>query len=250
MNAHPPSPNLARQLFQGAAPAIALIASLALAGCGSTARVDDNTLTAKRGSPIDGKPVALALRFRQHVWKDPGLYMTGQTPKPGETVTREYDFTRELKDYVIVTDAENNLGTREMLTATEPAIRQALALAGARVTDDPDAPFRLDAEVTFGPTAAPAYADYDLGKSLGMSMLTLGLGPRQYQLREDYALTLRLTDTTTGAVLLERSFRETDAHPHSVSQLDFSAIQRSANAARGLYLDSLEGNLNDFLGAL
>ena len=221
-----------------------------LDGCSSTPRVDEHQLAPSSGSVLDGETVAVMTRIRQHVWKGAGIHAIGQRPGPHDTVLHDYDFDRRLASNLVVQDAEVGLGTREMLQDLEPTLVEALNSAGAVITDSPDVRFQLDAELTFGPTPAPAYSAHLLGKSLGSSLLTLGLGPSQYALRSDFQLRLRLREAESGRVVAEDTFTADESHAQSLHALDVGAQARSAEAARKLFRDTLEGQLSAFMAAL
>lgn len=220
-----------------------------LTGCGTVAKVDNNKIKNQRDTFINGKSISLKFKYRQHEWRDSGLHLIGQAPKPGETQEVDYDLTRELKKGVILQDVEMGLGTREILARFEPTLTQALQSAGAYVSG-PKEDFLLNATLTFGPTPAPAYADYNLGKSLGTSLLTMGLAPRQYRLRTDYTLNLALRDANSGKTVKEKTCKSNQEHAHSISKFDLSNTQQKhIDAAKDLFVDSLEGCLNDFLAS-
>lgn len=220
-----------------------------LAGCGTVAQVENNQIEKRQHTLLNGKSIALRANYRIHEWNDDGMYLIGQKPKPGETHDVDYDSTRELKKGVVLQDSELGLGTRDLLGRFEPTLRQALQASGANVSGSAE-DYQLNATLTFGPTPAPAYADYNFGKSLGMGLVTMGLAPKQYRLRTDYTLTLVLRDLRSGQLVKQEICKSDQEHAHSISQFDLSNVQQKhISAAKALFVDSLEGCLNDFLKA-
>ena len=227
-----------------------VLATLALGACGSAAKIEQTDLSTRTVGTLDGRSVRVAVDFRQHYWKDGGLHMTGQEPAPGETEVRDYDFDRELKDYAIVADAELVRKTRDMLYLVEPRLREALERAGAMPTEQDAADLVMDAVFEFGPTPAPAFADFDLGKSLGLGLVTMGMAPKQYMIRTDYTLSLRLSDARDGAVIHAQTFRDRDALPHSTSSFTLPHLRKETDTAVKQFEESLEQNLNAFLAGI
>ncbi|MBN2232036.1 MAG: hypothetical protein JXR25_13290 [Pontiellaceae bacterium] len=228
---------------------IFIITVIFITGCSTIPKVDQNQLAIGNGSVIDGKTVKINYRIRQHYWKEGFVHSIGQRPEPEEIETKDYDAERELKSGIILADMEINLGTRQILQRFEPVLERALRAAGAQLDND-NHTYSLIAELCFGPTPAPAYSVYELGKSVGVSLMTLGLGPKKYELHNDYTLKLCLTEHATGNVIKQHEYVADDSYLHNIHSLDIGAHKRSIEAACDLFEDSLEGFLTDFFSNL
>lgn len=227
---------------------LALSGTLGLTACGTPAPIEQHELAAHCGSALDGKRVALALRYRQRVWTDGKTHLIGTQAGPGEYELRDYDFERELVDNALVVEFERVMNTRGQLQLLRPRLVEAIESSCATFVEQPDqADLLLSATIEFGPTPAPAYADHQLARSAVSRVLTLGLAPDSYQLRGDYRLELSLGAPYSTQAWVAHEYITEESQDFSASRFNLNLNRNNGTAATELFDQLLKRDISDFL---
>ena len=174
-----------------------LIVAAAMAGCASTTpqkspeqQVSESPFP--KIAAFSGKRISLNIDFRQkHEKKE----------QKEEFEIRPVERTKEKDMYqgAILQDARISLKTNDQLEFFERYVAHTLIQSGAVIVPtESSSDMAINATLTYGPTPAPAYRDYNFGKSLGMSLMTLGLGPRSYDSVVDYTISIELKKAETS----------------------------------------------------
>lgn len=231
-------------------PLIGLFAFV-LGGCGTqVARIDHNQLTPMADSIVEGKSVAVETEAWELFHKGGGLVTMGHGVDRTKLLRRRYDKDSDINaGGPLFVRADKAAGTREMLAAFQPTLEQGLRAGGGRIAALGEAQYLLEAQLTFGPYPAPAYTRVKLGEATAQNLVTLGFGATPNKVWADYELTLRLRDQETGEIVRERT--ETVFHgydeTHREGTFDLGVQKKNAAAAKGAFIDSIEGQIASFL---
>jgi len=224
-----------------------------MVGCGTVATVEQKKMHANSNA-FENKKVSITDNYRRTYWKDGIVHMIGSKPQPGETLEHEYDINKKLpkiNKYDFIVSAEAQGKTIPMLKMLKPKIEQMISMGkGSVVQDNKGADYEITATITFGPTPMPAYAERNMGESMGKRLLTLGLVPTgYYTIKNDYKLKLALK-TKQGKEILNKEYIVNNSVQQSVSDLSFSQHETNTETVIKLYESSLNDKLNDFLSSI
>jgi hypothetical protein len=233
------------------AVSIACVLSIG-AGCTSTAPTKPVAdLVAERSQvtfpSLSGKSVALDLGLFQRAWKDSGLHTKGQsyTDDDVEIKVVERVSDADMTQNWVVQDVRLSLKTNEQLDYFEQSVESSLTRSGVLIADQGKSDYTLVAQLTFGPTPAPSFGSYNLGKSLGMGLLTLGLGPDSHSAQTDFDVLFRLQDAS-GNVISEYSKTVQQEEEFMKHPLNISGGAQVLDSAMELFRASLETQLEAF----
>lgn len=219
--------------------------SFVLAGCANPPRNDvAEPVATSVMSPIQGlqdKSIAIQVDMA-YLRKQGG---NGGDALKIEPVQRVAD--KDMERGLIFEDARLQLKTNAQLDLFEKYIYKIAERSAAKIVSNPaGADYVLHAKLTFGPMPAPAYRDVNAAKTLGISLLTMGLGPRSWSAVVDYTVDLRL-DSAEG---------KTIAHYKEKVQANSEQLKSGFNSSRDAEVQedaiialnsSFVQNLNNFI---
>ena len=239
----------AKQIFRSAA--LACVFSLGT-GCISSTQTkpasDQLVENQKITFPIlAGKSVDLQIDIFQRVRKKGGIYFYGQEYDPEDIEIKAIERTadEEMQRNWLIEDVRLSLKTNDQLDYFEKSLEQAIEHSGANLSSSDDADYTLEAKLTFGPTPAPAYQSYNLGKSMGVGLLTLGLGPKSYSAETDYEVQFVLKDSA-GRIFTDYSQTIREEKEVMKHNLNISRHKQVRDIAFEIFRLSLAENLASF----
>lgn len=181
------------------------ISAILLGGCASAPQKSIEQQISDHYPPtisaLSGKSVAINIEFMQRINKSENISNKSQD--------NSYDIApviitqdKDMKSGLIFEDARIQLKTNEQLDFFQKYIYETVSRSGGlALPAGQNADMLLSAKLTFGPVPAPAYRDHNLGKSLGISMLTLGLGPSSWSAIVDYKIDIHIQDNKRNSVV-------------------------------------------------
>lgn len=196
---------------------------------------------------LAGKSVELQIDMFQRVRKKGGIYSHGQEYDPEDIEIKAIKRTadEEMQSNWLIEDVRLSLKTNDQLDYFEQSLKQAIEQSGATLSSSDDADYTLEAKLTFGPTPAPAYQSYNLGKSMGVGLLTLGLGPKSYSAETDYEVQFVLKDSA-GRILTDYSQTIREEKEVMKHNLNISRHNQVRDVAVEIFRLSLAENLTSF----
>jgi hypothetical protein len=239
----------AKQIFRAAALACVFGLGTGCMSSGQTKPASDQLVENQQVTiPIlAGKSVELQIDMFQRVRKKGGIYSHGQEYDPEDIEIRPIKRTanEEMQSNWLVEDVRLSLNTNDQLDYFEQSLENTIEHSGATLSSSGDADYTLEAKLTFGPTPAPAYQSYNLGKSMGVGLLTLGLGPKSYSAETDYEVRFVLKDSK-GRILTDYSQTIREEKEVMKHNLNISRHNQVRDIAVEIFRLSLTENLASF----
>ncbi len=217
-----------------------ILAMSAMSGCSNAPQktVDDQVQERQAFTihALKGKSVALDVAYFQKVKKE------GTDELEVRPVEREKD--NEMYKGVLLEDARLQLKTNEQLDFFQKYLERVVTTSGGQLAQEGSkADVKIQASLTYGPTPAPAYRSYNFGKSLGLGLLTLGLGPNSYDAVADYEIGLTLNDNNKT---VEYKARVEQSSEHLKSSFNIGRWSEVQEAAMEAFRVTLEAQLKAF----
>jgi len=196
---------------------------------------------------LSGKSVILDVDLFQRSWKNSGIHTKGQSYTADDVEVKAVERVDDdnMTQNWVVQDVRLSLKTNEQLDYFEQSVKSSLARSGVSLVNQDESDYTLEAQLTFGPTPAPAFGSYNLGKSLGMGLLTLGLGPDSHSAVTDFDVFFRLKDAS-GHVVSEYSKSVQQEEELMKHPLNISRDSQVLDSAMKLFQTSLEAQLEAF----
>lgn len=180
---------------------------------------------------LKGKSVSLDVAYFQKMKKE------GKDEFEVRSVELKND--SEMYKGIIVEDARLQLKTNEQLDFFQKYLERIVTISGGQlVQNGSKADVKIQAGLTYGPMPAPAYRSYNLGKSLGLGLLTLGFGPNSYDGVVDYEISLTLSGNSKQVEYKNRVEQSSEQLKSSFNIGRSSEVQEAAMEAFRLTLET------------
>jgi hypothetical protein len=168
------------------------------AGCATHAKIDVPATTKVNSENWQGKSFNVDIYYSQ---PEPGVFSGGDQ--------------QELKP---LKKAKLSVGAVQVLSNLPQTVMNQLPM-NAIYTEESNADYTLRVELVAHNKKGPTFADYEFGKSLAKSFLTLGMGSDEYNIVADFDV--KYTLTNQGGQSYEKAFTVKDSVDHERSSVEF-----------------------------
>ena len=167
-----------------------------LSGCASHAEIKMPTVTKVHNSAYENKTLNYEILYSQ---PKPGVFSGGEQ-LPLESLDK----------------AELSVASASTLKELPKFIFEQLPISVKHLTENAELTLKL--EITAHNKRGPAYSDYEAAKSLGKSLLTLGLGSAEYNIVADFDVKYVLFQN--GEELFTKDYEVKDEVDHEKGKFD------------------------------
>ncbi len=171
---------------------------LLAAGCANHAKIDMPVVSKVNADQWHGKSFQYEVFYSQ---PQPGIFTGGEQ--------------QQLKP---LNEAQLSVGSAQVLADLPQILADQLPL-GAKLTTDGQADYRLKIELIAHDKKGPTYADYEFGKNLAKSFVTLGMGADEYDIVADFDITYFLI--AKDGKTYSKAFSVKDSVDHERSAVEF-----------------------------
>lgn len=200
---------------------VTILAMLAiLGGCATHAEIKAPVVTQIHSDVYEGKTLSLNILYSQ---PKPGVFSGG-----------------EQLPLVPIENAELSVASSATLRKLPTYILDQLPASVKQVSGQGD--FNLVVAITAHDKKGPAYADYELGKSFGKSLITLGFGSDEYNIIADFDA--KYTLYHAGKQVFTKDYKVEDSVDHERGKLE--GISSTNDFASQLLEKHLIITLNNF----
>jgi hypothetical protein len=175
-----------------------LVLLLLTVGCATHAKIDVPATTKVNSANWQGKSFNVDIYYSQ---PEPGVFSAGNQ--------------QELKP---LKEAKLSVGAVQVLSNLPQTVMAQLPM-NAVYTEESNADYFLHIELIAHNKRGPTFADYEFGKNLAKSFLTLGLGADEYNIIADFDVKYTLTDQ--GGQSYEKAFAVKESIDHERSSVEF-----------------------------
>ncbi|PTB99141.1 hypothetical protein C9993_04475 [Marinobacter sp. Z-F4-2] len=200
-----------------------LFAAALLTGCANHATFKTPSPYTSIDDEFTGQTVKYTLKYSQ---PEPGIFTGGQQQVPTD-----------------LSKSNLSIVSAHTLANAEEIVERHLPAGLTPVTGESGADYLFDVQMTAHSKHGPTAWDFQFAKSLGIGLLTLGLGPDYWQIIADYKVTYSLTDSQTGHTITEE-YAVTEVAEHQAGPFESNAPLK--RASRDMFERNFALTLNEF----
>ncbi len=188
-------------------------------------------------------------------FKEPGTYTTVNDKFTGQTMKYSIAYSQpepgiftggEQQPLKPVSDTNLSVVSTRSLQNINEIVERHLPAGVTTLANENAADFQFDVEITAYEKQGPTFWDFEFLKSLGVGLVTLGLGPDYWDVIADFDVKYALKDSKNN-LLIAREYSIEEKADHQASPFDTN--EPLLRSSQKMFEQQLALTLNDFFEA-
>jgi hypothetical protein len=202
---------------------VLLLAITTMAGCANHATFESPEAYTTLDEQFTGQTVHYSIQYSQ---PRPGIFSGGEQQKASP-----------------LSEAELSIVSRKSLANVEEIVERHLPPGMSPIRGQTDTDYQLDISITAYSKHGPTAWDFQFAKSLGVGLISLGLGPDYWKIIADFDVTYALENRQTGEVI-EESYSVDEIADHQAGP--FESTDPLMRASQDMFERHFSLTLNQF----